>query len=287
MKVPKKVFIVIPARNEEKSIARTLDAITTQTHPPEKVIVVDDGSRDNTLQVLQNYTTPSFQLLVQQRPHRKNGVSLVGTPALATTFNVGFNIAKNYQFDYIMIVGADIILEKRYIEKMLLEFKKDSTLAIASGQNIQMVTNPTHARGAGRLIDSRFWKFYGEKYPVIYGWEDDCLVQSRRMGFKVKNFPKVRFYSMRKPQGTIDYLNWGRAVRAMKYPFIVAVLRAIRLWLLQHRGIKASIRFLAGYYSSPIPEHLSAAQQLNREFMRRYQLRKIPEKLFQILKKLK
>ena len=278
---------MIPARNEEKSIVRTLDAIANQTFPPEKVIIVDDGSKDNTIQVLQNYSSPNFQLIVKQRLERKNGESFVGTPRLATTFNVGFKAAKTFQFDYIMIVGADIILERRYIEKLLLEFEKDPSLTIASGQNIRMVTNPTHARGAGRMIDSRFWKYYGEEYPVIYGWEDDCLIQSRRIGLEVRNFQDIRYYSVRKSQGTVDFMNWGRAVRAMRYPFIAAGLRAVRLFLLQHYGIKAAVRFLAGYFSSPISEQLIPAQRQNREFIRRYQLRQIPEKLITILKRLK
>ncbi|MHA2243690.1 MAG: glycosyltransferase [Candidatus Hodarchaeales archaeon] len=46
MKAQKIVFIVIPARNEEKFIIRTLDAIANQTLPPENVSTVDDGSPD-------------------------------------------------------------------------------------------------------------------------------------------------------------------------------------------------------------------------------------------------
>lgn len=284
MSIHKKLVVVIPARNEENSIVRTLNSLAKQTFTPDKVIVVDDGSRDETVRILREYQSPNFQLIVQERPSRKNGKSFVGTPALATTFNIGFNKAKNYYFDYIMILGADIILEKKYIEKMLSKFEKDPTLAIASGQNIQMVTNPFHARGAGRMIDSRFWKYYGEKYPIIYGWEDDCLIQSRRIGLTVKNFPEIRYSSARKPQSTVDFMNWGRAARAMRYPFIVAGLRALRLAFIQHYGIKALVRFLAGFLSSPIPEQLKPAQQENRDFMRHYQLRIIPVKIVSILK---
>lgn len=277
------MLVVIPARNEEKSIANTLDTLANQTVPPEKVIVIDDGSTDNTSQILQKYISQSFQLIIKSRPHRKKEKSLVGTPGIALTFNIGFKVAKKFYFDFIMILGADFLLENRYIEKILLEFAKDPSLAIASGQSSQMTINPTHARGSGRLIHSRFWKYYGERYPVIYGWEDDCLIQCRRMGLKVRSFPYIQSSSLRKDQGTIDFMNWGRAARAMRYHPIIVVLRAGRFLFLQRYGLNATVRFLAGFLSSPIPECVKPVQRQNREFVRQHQLRQIPRKLGSML----
>lgn len=53
----KTVSILIPAYNAEKTIARALDSILLQGYPLEfiKIIVVNDGSKDNTLQILRNY----------------------------------------------------------------------------------------------------------------------------------------------------------------------------------------------------------------------------------------
>jgi len=279
----KEVLVVIPARNEEKTITSTLNALDFQTIPPKKVIIVDDGSKDNTVEILKNYKSRNYELIIKTRPERKSGKSVVGTPLLAETFNKGFQICSTFDYDYLLILGADIILEKRFIEKLLVEFSKDSSLAIASGQNILMVTNPMHARGAGRMIDYRFWKYYGERYPVIYGWEDDCLNQCRRIGLKVRHFAKIRYGSLRKAQGTIDFVNWGRAARAMRYHPVIAGMRAIRLSILQRYGIKALVRFIAGYLCSSPPETLTDSQRKNREFMRKFQLIQIPEKIIAII----
>jgi len=286
LKESKQVIIVIPARNEERSIKGTLDFLNRQSVPPSKVIVVDDGSKDKTVEILHDYKSKTFQLVVCERPERKNGKSLVGTPLLAKTFNVGFKAATKFDFDYIMIVGADIRLEKRYIEKMLKEFERDPRLAIASGQNIAMKSNISHARGAGRMIDARFWRYYGQKYPIIYGWEDDCLMQCRRIGLKVKHFPYIHYSSTRKAQGTIDFMNWGRASRAMGYHPIMAWLRALRLFIFQHYGLRNMVRFLSGYYCTPLEEKVGAEQKLNREFMRKYQIRQIPEKVTNVFAKI-
>ena len=44
--------IIIPAYNEEKSIVLTLQSLINQTFVPYQIIVVDDGSTENTAQLV-------------------------------------------------------------------------------------------------------------------------------------------------------------------------------------------------------------------------------------------
>lgn len=65
------VSVVIPTYNQGSWILRTLDALAQQTRLPEQVIVVDDGSTDNTGQLLNEaMATMPFALTVV---HQKNG----------------------------------------------------------------------------------------------------------------------------------------------------------------------------------------------------------------------
>ena len=41
-----KYVLVTPARNEERFIAKTLESMVAQTMPPERWVIVDDGSTD-------------------------------------------------------------------------------------------------------------------------------------------------------------------------------------------------------------------------------------------------
>ena len=50
-----KVSIIIPTYNDSKYILKTLDSVTDQTMTDYEVIVVDDGSTDETKEVVENY----------------------------------------------------------------------------------------------------------------------------------------------------------------------------------------------------------------------------------------
>lgn len=55
MKVPK-ISVVVPAYHVAPWLPRTMDSLLAQTHPNLEIIVVDDGSTDNTAAVMREYT---------------------------------------------------------------------------------------------------------------------------------------------------------------------------------------------------------------------------------------
>src|SRR5258708_3572666 len=58
------ISVVIPAHNEEVGIKRTLDTVRASTYQNIEIIVIDDGSTDNTAAVVRRYIRylPKFQL---------------------------------------------------------------------------------------------------------------------------------------------------------------------------------------------------------------------------------
>jgi glycosyltransferase involved in cell wall biosynthesis len=60
-----KVSILIPAYNAEKWIKQTLESAVNQTYPNVEIVVVNDGSRDNTLKLLKEFRAPNLRIIDQ------------------------------------------------------------------------------------------------------------------------------------------------------------------------------------------------------------------------------
>lgn len=70
--------VVIPLYNKGREIARTLGGVAAQTYTPLEVIVVDDGSTDDSARVVEGLDLPGVRLIRQPN----GGVSAAATGAL-------------------------------------------------------------------------------------------------------------------------------------------------------------------------------------------------------------
>jgi glycosyltransferase involved in cell wall biosynthesis len=103
--------------NAEKYIAETVSAILAQTHPPDEVVVVDDGSTDATPEVLAGF---AGDIRVVRQPNR----------GLAATFNRVFEEARG---DYVAISDADDIWVPERLERQVAALAEHPEIGIAFG----------------------------------------------------------------------------------------------------------------------------------------------------------
>lgn len=61
-----KVSVVIPVYNVEKYIAQTIESVLAQTYQDFEIIIVDDGSVDQTLAICQQFNEPRLQIIQQK-----------------------------------------------------------------------------------------------------------------------------------------------------------------------------------------------------------------------------
>ncbi|MBJ6367893.1 glycosyltransferase family 2 protein [Snuella sedimenti] len=100
------VSIIIPAYNRAHLISNTLKSIQKQTHTNWECIVIDDGSSDNTLEILRDYNLKDSRFVVLFRPETK----LKGAN---TCRNLGLQKAKG---DYIMFFDSDDLMAPNHLE---------------------------------------------------------------------------------------------------------------------------------------------------------------------------
>ena len=85
-----KISIIIPAYNASKYITRTLDSICNQTYKNLEIIVVDDGSSDNTLEICKKQSEKDNRIKVYHKDNE--GVTLARDMgiSMATGELIGF-----------------------------------------------------------------------------------------------------------------------------------------------------------------------------------------------------
>ena len=152
------ISIIAPAYNEEKSIIESITSLLNLKYPKYEVVVVNDGSKDDTIGTLVRHFElerkhPFFQMKLNTKPLRSVYVSKQ-IPNLividkqnggkADALNMGINAAKN---DYICGIDADSLLEEDALLKLMSVTLDDATNHIAIGGNIVPVNGCSVDKG--------------------------------------------------------------------------------------------------------------------------------------------
>lgn len=113
------VSVVIPTYNRAQYLKRAIDSVRRQTLPCSEIVVINDGSTDNTVELLEKLRRDSGTPLVVINTTNKG---------VATARNIGI---ENTSFDYIAFLDSDDHWHKRKIEKQFSAFSKNSEFHIS------------------------------------------------------------------------------------------------------------------------------------------------------------
>ncbi len=120
------VSIIIPAFNEEKSIGETIEHVIGINYPKKffEVIVINDGSTDNTLKILREYSKKYPQLKIIDKKNTGKADSL----------NQGIKIARG---ELVGVVDSDSFPSKESVNRMVGFFDNPKMAAVTSFVNIR------------------------------------------------------------------------------------------------------------------------------------------------------
>ena len=111
------ISIVIPVYNVEKYLPECLDSVVNQTYTNLQIILVDDGSTDNSGKICDEYAEKDSRITVIHQENQGAGAAK----------NTGLELIKG---DYFSIIDSDDYLEQNYYEKLvcfLQKYKADIT----------------------------------------------------------------------------------------------------------------------------------------------------------------
>ena len=109
------ISIIVPVYKVEKYLCECVDSILSQTYENFELILVDDGSPDNSGKICDEYAEKDKRIKVI---HKENG-------GLPSARNAGLNVASG---EYVAFVDSDDAIENNYLEelyKTIVEEKSD------------------------------------------------------------------------------------------------------------------------------------------------------------------
>lgn len=202
------ISVVIPLYNKEKAIIATLQSVSTQTYTDYELIIVDDGSTDNSLNVAREYTSSllSIQGKAGVRPlirliHKENG-------GVSSARNRGINEAEG---DYIALLDGDDLWESTFLEeqvKLIHDFPK----AAMWGVNTAFIKKGKYRKWEQGMGEG--YRGYVENY---FGTKHNDLFCSSSVVIRKDVFEEVGYFDER-ISSSEDLDMWYRII--LKYPVV-------------------------------------------------------------------
>lgn len=201
-------LLITAAYNEAQLIEKTIQSVTSQRKPPDKWIIVDDGSTDETASIIGEYLHQFrfIELIKREKEVGRDFASKV------FAINYGLKEIDLNEYDFVGILDADVSFEPDYYFSLLEEFQRRPKLGIAGGtyfdvydgKKNRVYPSPFSVRGATQFFRRECFEQIGGLLPLKYGGEDGVACTAARMyGWEVCNIDEVQVLHHRRT-GTAD-----------------------------------------------------------------------------------
>ena len=232
------VTLVTPSYNQSSFILKTIESVVSQDYSDVEYVVVNDGSTDNTDEIIKSIPNPSFEYIFQK--------------------NKGQSATLNEQWSrsnakYITYLSSDDILYPSAISKAVavMEANEDVVCVFPDGNVIDE---------AGRIIKRSIGRPFDLEELVV---RQECYIGVgavfRRSGFEKVGGWRTDF------RLTPDWEFWIRLAAVGRFHFIPEALGAYRLHTnsysvkeTSHERSLEYITVLDDYFSGKVPDDMAA-----------------------------
>ena len=198
-----KFLIIIPTHNEEKNILFCLESLKKQTFRDYKIVVVNDGSTDQTQNIVNEFAAahPDFEIKNLEKSEHQPGAKVV------RTFNKGLEVVDFEEFDVVCKFDADIIFPENYLGKINEIYEKNPKAGMLSGivkikksvfeDNLafdfrdekkqwvfENISSKNHVRGPIKSYRKECFQEMNGLRPVL-GWDNIDVMLAKKNGWEV------------------------------------------------------------------------------------------------------
>jgi poly-beta-1,6-N-acetyl-D-glucosamine synthase len=259
-----KYVVITPVRDEERYLPRSIESMVSQTIRPQEWVIVNDGSKDRTRDIIEE-AGRSYPWIHgvhrEDRGYRKWGAGII------EAFYSGFNALRCSNWDFMSKLDGDLSFEPGYFESALEKFRENQKIGIGggrlyhfeSGRKIIEACPSFHVRGGAKIFRRACWEAIGGLW-VGPGSDTVDEVKANMLGWTTMSFPELEMLHHR-PTGS-SWGNWGGLVKDGKvdyvygsHPAFLTAKSAVRLF--RRPYVVGSVALVYGYvaaYLQRIPQ---------------------------------
>jgi glycosyltransferase involved in cell wall biosynthesis len=125
-----KYVILSPAYNEEEFIEKTIKSVISQTIKPVEWIIINDGSTDQTKNIIEKYVSQIKWISLVNR----SAMGYRPGHGVVDAFYDGLSKVKSTDWEFIVKLDGDVSFNESYFEEIFKRFAENTRLGIASGK---------------------------------------------------------------------------------------------------------------------------------------------------------
>jgi poly-beta-1,6-N-acetyl-D-glucosamine synthase len=214
--------ILTPTRDEEKFLANTIECVVRQSIQPAEWIIINDGSRDNTGKIIDDYARKYSWIRALHRPDRGFRTTGGGVEA----FLDGLKLLQTQDWEFLVNLDGDVTFEPDYFATCFDRFRQNSRLGIAGGTIYNKIGDDLvlekcasfHVRGATKIYRRECWEAVGGLVRGL-GWDTVDEVTANMKGWTTETFADLHLTHHR-----VTGSSWGKwqgTVKDGKADFLV------------------------------------------------------------------
>jgi biofilm PGA synthesis N-glycosyltransferase PgaC len=287
---PVRLAVVIPFLDEERLLPVLLDSIATQGRPPDRLLLVDDGSSDASPALAAAWARGRGYARLRRRPVRARSRDRLDGAHELRAFEWAL-AALEEPWDVVAKLDADLRLAPGTFAAVLARFEADPRLGIAgprllsvddTGRDVSHRTRPEHVEGAARFYRRECLEEIGP-IPPILGWDTIDEVRARMRGWRTVGGPPGEEPVVHlRPMGAHDgalraFRRWGVCAYGYGEHPLHVLLVAIR-GMRERPVVLGGVSYLCGWLLAALRRAPRAEREL-RAYVRRDQLRRIGRRL--------